>query len=100
LRVSSIGLVVSGDAVYNNTHLYLAECDTKARGGWLRALDTIEALDARAVVAGHGVHDPDSSPRHIKETRRYIRNFNLADAGTATVIDLQRENAGLTPVSS
>src|SRR6185369_3562239 len=27
LYVPSIGLVVSGDAVYNNTHPYLAECD-------------------------------------------------------------------------
>ena len=88
LHVPSIGLVVSGDAVYNNTHLYLAECNGKARGEWLRALDTIEALDPRAVVAGHGVLDPDSSPRHIEETRRYIRDFNVADAGTTTVMGL------------
>jgi glyoxylase-like metal-dependent hydrolase (beta-lactamase superfamily II) len=88
LHVPSIGLVVSGDAVYNNTHLYLADCDEEARGEWLRALDKIERLHARAVVAGHGVLDPDSSPRHIEETRRYIRDFNLADAGTASVIGL------------
>ena len=31
LHVPSNGLVISGDAVYNNTHLYLAECDEKAR---------------------------------------------------------------------
>src|SRR6201985_3896115 len=30
LYVPSIGLVVSGDAVYNNTHPYLAECDDNA----------------------------------------------------------------------
>ena len=41
-HVPSIGLVISGDAVYNNTHPYLAECDDKARGEWLRALDKIE----------------------------------------------------------
>jgi len=49
--VPSIGLVISGDAVYNNTHPYLAECDEKARGEWLRALDKIEALHPAAVVA-------------------------------------------------
>ena len=48
LHVPSIGLVVSGDAVYNNTHLYLAECDERARGEWLAALDKIEALHPRA----------------------------------------------------
>src|SRR6266850_1278445 len=78
LHVPSIGLVISGDAVYNNTHLYLAECDEKARGEWLRALDAIEALHPKAVVAGHGVLDPDSSPRHIEETRAYLRDFNQA----------------------
>src|SRR6266478_10251858 len=30
LHVPSIGLVVSGDCVYNDTHPYLAECDDKA----------------------------------------------------------------------
>ena len=80
LHVPSIGLVVSGDAVYNNTHPYLTECDEKARGEWLRALDKIEALHPNAVVAGHGVLNPDSSPRHIGETRAYIRDFNQAVA--------------------
>jgi glyoxylase-like metal-dependent hydrolase (beta-lactamase superfamily II) len=67
LHVPSIGLVISGDAVYNNTHPYLAECDEKARIEWLRALDKIEALHPKAVVAGHGVLNPDSSPLHIEE---------------------------------
>jgi glyoxylase-like metal-dependent hydrolase (beta-lactamase superfamily II) len=59
LYVPSIGLVVSGDGVYNNTHLYLAECDEEAINGWLRALDKIESLHPKTVVAGHGVLDPD-----------------------------------------
>ena len=53
--VPSIGLVVSGDAVYNNTHPYLAECDEKGRDEWLSALDKIEILHPQAAVAGHGV---------------------------------------------
>jgi glyoxylase-like metal-dependent hydrolase (beta-lactamase superfamily II) len=88
LHVPSIGLVVSGDAVYNNTHLYLAECDERARGEWLAALDKIEALHPRAVIAGHGVLDPDSSPRHIEETRRYILDLNAMVASTSTALDL------------
>jgi hypothetical protein len=40
------------------------------------------------VVAGHGVLDPDSSPRHIEETRGYIRDFNAAAAGTLTAWEL------------
>jgi len=95
LHVPSIGLVVSGDAVYNNTHLYLAECDERARGEWLAALDKIEALHPRAVIAGHGVLDPDSSPRHIEATRRYILDLNAIVASTSTALDLYEKMLAL-----
>jgi glyoxylase-like metal-dependent hydrolase (beta-lactamase superfamily II) len=97
LHVPSIGLVVSGDAVYNNTHLYLAECDEKARVEWLRALDKIEALHSKAVVAGHGVLNPDSSPRHIDESRRYLHDFNAGLASTSTSLDLYEKMLTLHP---
>ena len=72
-------------------------CDDKARGEWLQALDKIEALHPKAVVAGHGVVDPDSSPRHIEETRRYIRDFNAAEASTTTVVELYEKMLTLHP---
>ncbi|HTC65997.1 MAG TPA: MBL fold metallo-hydrolase [Candidatus Acidoferrum sp.] len=97
LHVPSIGLVVSGDAIYNNTHLYLAECDEKARGEWLRALDKIDALHPRAVVAGHGVLNPDSSPRHIQETRAYLYDVNATAATTSTPLDLYEKMLALHP---
>src|SRR5215472_7679007 len=95
--VPSIGLVISGDAVYNNTHPYLAECDEKARDEWLSALDKIEALHPRAVVAGHGVLDPDSSPRHIEETRRYLNDFNATVKSTSTSLELYEKMLTLHP---
>jgi glyoxylase-like metal-dependent hydrolase (beta-lactamase superfamily II) len=97
LYVPSIGLVVSGDAVYNNTHPYLAECSLETRGEWLGALDKIESLHPRALVAGHGVLDPDSSPRHIEETRGYIRDFNVAVASTSTATELYEKMLALYP---
>ncbi len=97
LHVRSIGLVVSGDCVYNDTHLYLAECDEKARNEWLRALDRVESLQPKAVVAGHGVLEPDSSPRHIEETRRYIRDFNACLATTSTPQELYERMLSLHP---
>ena len=97
LHLPSIGLVVSGDCVYNNTHLYLAECDEKARSEWLQALDKIESLRPQAVVAGHGVLDPDSSPRHIEETRRYLNDFNACVAATSTPLELYERMLSLHP---
>jgi len=97
LHAPSIGLVISGDAVYNNTHPYLAECDEKARDEWLSALDKIESLHPQAVVAGHGVPNPDSSPRHIEQTRRYLRDFNAAVASTMTPLELYEKMLTLHP---
>ena len=97
LHVPSIGLVVSGDCVYDNTHLYLAECDVEACNEWLRALDKIESLHPKSVIAGHGVLDPDSSPRHIEETRRYLRDFIASLANTSTTIDLYEKMLSLHP---
>jgi glyoxylase-like metal-dependent hydrolase (beta-lactamase superfamily II) len=97
LHVPSIGLVVSGDAVYNNTHPYVAECDENARAEWLSALDKIEALGPRAVIAGHGVVDPDSSPRHIEETRSYIRDLNTIVPTASTALNLYQKMLALHP---
>jgi glyoxylase-like metal-dependent hydrolase (beta-lactamase superfamily II) len=97
LYVPSVGLVVSGDGVYNNTHLYLAECDRSAINDWLQALDKIETLHPTAVIAGHGVLNPDSSPRHIEETRRYLRDFVASLAKTSTAMELYQTMLSLHP---
>jgi glyoxylase-like metal-dependent hydrolase (beta-lactamase superfamily II) len=72
LHVPSIGLVVAGDVVYNGVHQYLLE---SAHGGikaWLQALNTVAALDPRAVVAGHKNNDLPDDPKTINETRDYL----------------------------
>jgi glyoxylase-like metal-dependent hydrolase (beta-lactamase superfamily II) len=84
LHVPSAGLVVAGDAAYNDVHLFLAESDAKKRREWMAALDTIEALEPRAVIAGHKHPERDDSPRIIEETRGYIRDFSrIAEKTTA-----------------
>jgi glyoxylase-like metal-dependent hydrolase (beta-lactamase superfamily II) len=83
LQVPSVGLVVAGDAAYNDTHLYLAESNAQTRLEWIAALDTIESLKPRAVIAGHKKPDRDDNPGIIEETRQYIRDFErLAEVAT------------------
>jgi glyoxylase-like metal-dependent hydrolase (beta-lactamase superfamily II) len=62
LHVPSAGLVVAGDAAYNDVHLYLAESNAETRREWIVALDTIESLKPRAVIAGHNKPEMDDSP--------------------------------------
>ena len=97
LHIPSIGLVISGDGVYNDTHLYLAECDENSLDEWLKALDKIEALNPQAVVAGHGALHPDSSPTHIEKTRRYICDFKVSAAASSTYVDLYERMLSLYP---
>ena len=97
LHVPSIGLVIAGDAIYNGTHPYLVESDRQGLLDWLAAIDKIEALNPRAVVVGHGPIDPDNSPRHIQETRRYIQDFMRADDETQTARELYDRMLALYP---
>jgi glyoxylase-like metal-dependent hydrolase (beta-lactamase superfamily II) len=85
LHVPSIGLVVAGDAVYNDVHLYLVESNHETRGEWIAALDKIESLHPSAVVASHKRPERDDDPKNIEETRQYIRDFDrLAETATST----------------
>ena len=72
LHVPSIGLVVAGDVVYNNVHLYLAETVNSGFDHWRHALDTVAALNPTHVVAGHQDKTRPGAPSTIAETRRYL----------------------------
>src|SRR6516165_4662392 len=76
LHIPSIGLVVAGDAAYNDVHQYLAESTPEGRREWIAALDTIESLKPSAVIAGHKRAENDDDPRIIEETRQYICDFD------------------------
>ena len=97
LHVPSIGLVVAGDAAYNDVHLYLAESDPQRRREWIAALGTIESLKPRAVVAGHKRPENNDNPRIIEETRQYIRDFDRIAGRTGTARELYDEMLGLYP---
>jgi glyoxylase-like metal-dependent hydrolase (beta-lactamase superfamily II) len=97
LHVPSAGLVVAGDAVYNDVHLYLAESNTETRREWIAALDTIESLKPLAVIAGHKKPEVKDSPRIIGETRQYIRDFDRLARMTTTARELYDEMLQLYP---
>jgi glyoxylase-like metal-dependent hydrolase (beta-lactamase superfamily II) len=88
LHVPSVDLVVAGDAAYNDVHLYLAESNGQTRKEWIAALDKIETLKPRAVIAGHKKAEKDDSPRIIEETRQYIRDFESLAKMTTTAREL------------
>jgi glyoxylase-like metal-dependent hydrolase (beta-lactamase superfamily II) len=74
LHVADLGLVVAGDVIYNGVHMYLAQ--TILVGGfapWRAAIDKVEALQPRHIVAGHQNRELDDDARRtIAETRQYL----------------------------
>jgi len=74
LHVPDLGLVVAGDVIYNGVHMYLAQ--SVAVGGfgpWRDAIDKVEALGPRHIVAGHQNKQlDDDAKRTIAETRQYL----------------------------
>ena len=82
LHVPSIGLIAAGDVVYNGVHPFLAETNKQTRHEWIEALGRLEALEPRAVVAGHKVPARDDDPRNIAETRDYLLDFVRLDPVT------------------
>jgi glyoxylase-like metal-dependent hydrolase (beta-lactamase superfamily II) len=97
LNVPSIGLVVAGDAAYNDVHLYLVESNAQTRLEWISALDKIESLNPRAVVATHKRPENDDNPRIIEQTRQYIRDFDRLVGMTTTAQELYDKMLELYP---
>jgi glyoxylase-like metal-dependent hydrolase (beta-lactamase superfamily II) len=97
LNVPSIGLVVAGDAAYNDVHLYLVESNAKSRREWISALNKIESLNPRTVIAAHKRPGKEDNPRIIEETRQYIRDFDRIAEMTTTAQDLYEKMLELYP---
>jgi glyoxylase-like metal-dependent hydrolase (beta-lactamase superfamily II) len=74
LHVRDLDLVVAGDVIYNGVHMYLAQPAIVGNfEPWRAAIDTVESLEPRHIVAGHHNNQlDDDAERTIAETRRYL----------------------------
>jgi hypothetical protein len=73
VHVLALGLVVSGDVVYNQTHMWLRGSTPESRVSWKRALGAVENLGADKIIAGH------RHPQAIDDDRN-ARLRRVADA--------------------
>jgi glyoxylase-like metal-dependent hydrolase (beta-lactamase superfamily II) len=75
LHVPDLDLVVAGDVIYNGVHQYLAESADGGLEAWLAAIDQVEKLGTRHIIAGHkDSRLDDDAGRTIVETRRYLHD--------------------------
>ena len=74
LHVPDLDLVIAGDVIYNGVHMYLGQSVVVGGfGTWRDAIDTVEALKPRHIVAGHQNQElDDDAARQIADTREYL----------------------------
>jgi glyoxylase-like metal-dependent hydrolase (beta-lactamase superfamily II) len=89
LHVPDLELVVAGDVIYNGVHMYLAQSAIVGGfGPWRDAIDTVEALEPRHIVAGHQNKQlDDDAERQIAETRQYLDDAEALLRTETTAID-------------
>jgi len=77
VHVPELGLVVAGDAVYNEIHPMLGLSGPGEWKDWLETIDFIEGLEPTMIVAGHRRPDGDDHAVRdmLAQTRAYIRDF-------------------------
>ena len=97
LYVPSLGLVAAGDAVYNGVHQLLLEGGHGGLDAWLVALDKIDTLKPRIVIAGHKNKNLPDDPKTIGETRQYILNAKRILASRPTPLDYYQQMLVLFP---
>ena len=97
LHVPSINLVVSGDVVYNQCHMYVGDTTPESRKNWVAALDRLAALKPAIVVAGHKKPGAPDSPSAIEDTKRYLLDFDRLQQTTASDEELFNQMTELYP---
>ncbi len=69
-------ILIAGDVLFNNMHVYTAETDNKARGKWLNSLNKIRELKPSVVIPGHSkVGAPLDSSTAVDFTEEYLLAF-------------------------
>jgi glyoxylase-like metal-dependent hydrolase (beta-lactamase superfamily II) len=97
LYVPSIGLIVAGDVVYNQCHMYVGDTTPESRKNWIADLDRLAALNPTTVVAGHKKPGAPDSPSTIQDTKRYLQDFDRLQKAATFDQDLFDQMTALYP---
>ncbi len=69
-------ILIAGDVLFNNMHVYTAETDSKARGKWLNSINKIRELKPSVVIPGHSkVGAPLDASSAVGFTENYLLVF-------------------------
>jgi glyoxylase-like metal-dependent hydrolase (beta-lactamase superfamily II) len=67
-------ILIAGDVLFNDMHVYTAETDGKARGKWLNSLQRIRELKPSVVIPGHS---KVGAPLDVSTALDFTENYLL-----------------------
>jgi glyoxylase-like metal-dependent hydrolase (beta-lactamase superfamily II) len=97
IHVPAIGLVVAGDVVYNECHMFVGDTTRESRENWIAALDRLAALSPNVVIAGHKRPGAYDTPAAIEATKRYLSDFGRLQESTSSDLELYDAMSYLYP---
>ena len=97
LHVPSIDLVVGGDVLYNQCHMFVGDTTAESRANWIAALDRLAALHPKIAVVGHKKTAAPDTPDAIEESKSYQRDFGRLKESTQSDEELYNAMTKLYP---
>ena len=76
LWIPGQGILIAGDVLFNDMHVYTPETDSKAREKWLNSLQKIRELKPSVAIPGHSkVGAPLDASTAVDFTQNYLLVF-------------------------
>jgi glyoxylase-like metal-dependent hydrolase (beta-lactamase superfamily II) len=99
VHIPELDTVCSGDAVYNNIHMWLWNSTPASRQTWLSTIDKVADMNPSTIIAGHKDPDApdDSASRQLAQSRDYIEAFDRAVARSSSARDVVNEMTSIFP---
>ncbi|KAJ6555463.1 beta-lactamase-like protein [Mycena vulgaris] len=89
LHVPSLDMVVAGDIVYNDVHMWMTESTTQGqRDAWICSLDKVAAVNPGIVVGSHHRQGGVDGAFNIDASKEYISTFSRLVTKAKNATDL------------
>ncbi|KAI1461253.1 Metallo-hydrolase/oxidoreductase [Annulohypoxylon moriforme] len=89
LHIPFLNMVVAGDIVYNDVHMWLAESPLQSqRDLWIQSLDKIASLNPGIVIGSHHRPGGVDGAFNIEASKTYIRTFSELRGKATSAEDL------------
>ncbi|KAI1370336.1 Metallo-hydrolase/oxidoreductase [Hypoxylon crocopeplum] len=87
LHVPALKMAVTGDIVYNDVHMWMAESPSQSqRDTWLQSLDKVASYSPEIVIASHHRPGGVDGAFNIEASKQYIKTFSkLVQLSTSAV---------------